>query len=503
MEIRDPLSSELLSTLTKPDVFLTGELAYSPDGRSIASLSNYTSLVIWDIQTGGVVKEIVCGDTKNVSWTWSLDGKTICIVDASYAVRVHDVASNTTLFPGALQSRHDPQLWAHSTSFRVMTTGWDSRALAIDISEAGSVLTKIESFRIGSFGQYDKIGSFSPTTYQVSVLACDQIRILDVRNSECLLEREGDQSGSHCFSSDGSLFAIYSFGGVHIWKYTSTGRYTLWREFPSQSWGSIRLCPLQFSPTLSSILGSPASIPQVWHLDGPPIVSHPDSRTPLAVLSSCGAYIATCDMWNNIVTITNLHSQTPPQFIDTGMEIDELALTGNVLLVKDSSGLVAWRLTEEGVVDSGVFDNRTAGCGNSIWTVLIHNPTFLVGNQTVTIKRGGGNAILHAYHTRSGEVLEPAQAPPHPFGRYYSPRDMRYGQHYIHYRKLDEWGILSEDGWPVSQDTFQEGWVKDREGKHRLWIPIEWRTYLPRSGWLSNITTLWLNREGGAIIIMF
>ena len=66
VEIRDPLSSELLSTLPKSDVHHTGGLAYSPDGRSLASLSD-TSLTIWDIQTGGVAREVGHGDTNNVS----------------------------------------------------------------------------------------------------------------------------------------------------------------------------------------------------------------------------------------------------------------------------------------------------------------------------------------------------------------------------------------------------------------------------------------------------
>ena len=53
------------------------------------------------------------------------------------------------------------------------------------------------------------------------------------------------------------------------------------------------------------------------------------------------------------IAITNLLSQSPPQFIDTGVEpIDGLALTGNVLLViaEDFQDITAWKLTEEGVV---------------------------------------------------------------------------------------------------------------------------------------------------------
>jgi WD40 repeat protein len=73
VEIRDPLSFELLSTLqpTEPTSQLMGALAYSPDGHSLASLSN-TSLIIWDIQTGGVAKEIPCDKTSGGSVVWSL-----------------------------------------------------------------------------------------------------------------------------------------------------------------------------------------------------------------------------------------------------------------------------------------------------------------------------------------------------------------------------------------------------------------------------------------------
>ena len=75
---------------------------------------------------------------------------------------------------------------------------------------------------------------------------------------------------------------------------------------------------------------------------------------------------------NGPIAITHL-SQTISRFIDTGMEIRMLALTGNVLLVLDSDGLVAWRLTEEGAVD-GVLADRRAGRGDSIWAVSARDP---------------------------------------------------------------------------------------------------------------------------------
>ena len=61
MEIRNQLTLELITTLhpTETIPHLKGPLAYSPDGRSIACTSD-TAIIIWDVQTGGVAKEIKC-----------------------------------------------------------------------------------------------------------------------------------------------------------------------------------------------------------------------------------------------------------------------------------------------------------------------------------------------------------------------------------------------------------------------------------------------------------
>ena len=517
MEIRDALSSQLLSTLTRPDTHPINELAYSPDGCSLACLSS-GAFMIWDVQTGGVAKEIIRdGATHDASLTWSLDGEIIGTIlwdkdTASNAVRVYNVASGTSSTPGTFQSDDGPYLWAHNTSFRVMATSQGDRDLTIEISEVGSVLMKIESFRISeSWEGYDRIRAFSPTTYRISIsgLGHNKIRVLDVRGSVCLFEQESSDVGPHCFSSDGILFAILWHKGLHVWKYTS-GRYTPWREFPPQSSDSTNNLLLQFSPTSSSILGRPTDVSRVWHLDGPSTVAYPDSRTPLAVLSRCGTYIATCHRADSTITITNLHSQTPPRFIDAGMEVSTLALTGDILLAVEQKSpdtapadLVAWRLRDGGIVD-GIFADRRADRSDSIWTVSVTGYSrFSVEDQIVIIEQGRN--IIHVYNMETGEVLEPTQAPPRLRGHKYSSWDMLYGRHYLHCRKLEAHSARSEDDWPVSRTTLEEGWVKDHEGKYRLWIPVEWRSSSPSPGWFSNITTLWFHLavDGTVNIVMF
>ena len=508
VEIRDPLSSELLSTLTKSDTQLICGLAYSPDGRSLACLSN-TALVIWDIQTGGVAREIGHGSVSdNSSLVWSLDGRMVGTVEGqeTSTVHIYDITLGTTWSPGTLQSHHEPHLWAHNTSFQAVTMRWDCQDLTIDIFMVGSILTKTESFHIKLSEQYFQIGSFSPTTYRVSISVNGCLVVLDIRSLQYLLEQVQSFS-SQCFSSDGSFFAASSLSGTHIWRYTS-GSYTPWRELQTQDLTIFYESSLLFSPTLSSILYCFTGIIRVWHFDSPPTRAHSNNHTLLAVLSCCGTYIATSHWGGSTVTITNLHLQTASQFIDAGVKIDSLALTGNVLLVTSSNELgyeevTAWLLTENGVVD-GVFANRRAGHGDSIWNVSGNVTSgFLIGDQVATIEIG---STTHIYHTRTGEVLESARAPPRSHSQDYPPWRVRYGHHYPNYCRVGKQSTPSEGGWLVSQDTLREGWVKDPEGMHRLWIPVEWRTPSMDPGWFHNITTLWLNLRRNlreAAIIMF
>jgi len=101
VEIRDPLTSELFSTLLSTNPILA--LAYSPDGRALAALSG-TSLIIWDIQTGGAVREVECGDTSNARLMWSLDGQAIgTILPGSSVVQVYDVDLGTMQSLGTLR----------------------------------------------------------------------------------------------------------------------------------------------------------------------------------------------------------------------------------------------------------------------------------------------------------------------------------------------------------------------------------------------------------------
>ena len=447
---------------------------------------------------------------------WSLDGETIATISQlqslenftvdkarhtyiSCIVQVNNIASGTTLSPVTLWSDERPYLWAQDKSFQLMTATRDGEACTIDISVVGSTLYKIKSFQVQPRGQHNELIAFCPATYQISISFRNGIHILDVQNSECLLEEEG-YFYSNCFSPDGSLFAAcQSENGVQIWKYIPS-HYTPWRKIPG---GNMSISStLQFSPTLLSIMGNPFGILQVWHLDGPSIATHPKNHKQLAVISCCSAYIATCYKGDSTVTITNLCSQTTSQFIDTEMEVKKLFLTCNILLVLGCGMITAWHLTEEGVVD-GVFGNRGADCSDAIWTVPAPpNPVVQVVDQSVIISDHKIRIpIWHAYHIETGEVLERAQISKLPSHPSYSSWVELPEPYHLHCHKLK--GNPPKADCPVSWDSLKKGWVEDSEGRHLLWIPTEWRVGLGDALWCYKVRTLQLCPLGGVVAIVF
>ena len=485
VKIWDALTFILLSTLypSKPTSQLTGALAYSPDGYSLACASD-TAMIIWDIQTGGVAKEIQCNGTYNDSLVWSSDGRSICTTGQGWGLSlcVYDVVSGTVLPPITHWSQGTPHLWPHNNSFRLMTTDQKGGVHTVDIYEVDSTPIKIESFPIQLGGSDYRIKSFSPSSYRISVKIYGddcQLLILDIQNLGLLLTKGGDFS-SHCFSPDGSLFAASHEDSVHIWKYDND-HYNPWREFTSPDYSNSESnFSFLFSPSSSSILGCFWNSLQLWRLNGPSIAptTHVEQ---LGIFSYSGTHIITAHYRESVVTIANLLSHIPSQFIDTNIEISDLGLTGNVLLVVGSEKVqgsvvvMAWLLAKEGLVN-GVFDKRRADHSDSIWTLPAPQDRpwalkFSFEGETGLFE--SDRTILQIYNIRTGEALEPTEQPLHLHRHRTSILDMMYTQYkFCNHLACN---IPPWNGWGPSQTILEEGWIKDCEGKHLLWLPIEWR----------------------------
>ena len=519
VEIRGALALNLLFTLQSAGVatkFLDG-LAYSPDGHSLACCSD-TAIIIWDTQTGGVVGKVNYeANGRGSELVWSLDGHMISIISPLDAtglrVCVYDVMSGTMQSSCRTESRDRALLWAYSKSFRLMTTANYYEGSMVNIYEVGSTLTMVEQFH---FQPHRRLGVFSPAAYRISISTSKgynqlELLILDVHNSEILLQ----DSCSHSvvtFSPDGNFVAALVEGQILIWKYTS-GHYIRWRGLQLAS-----LAELQFSPTSSSILSHGGPLLYVFQLDHSPAVPTIEfgatiHSVPWDAFSPEGVFIVLAHCGESVITITNLRPQnpSPSQFIDTGLKILGIVLTGNVLLVRGSDTVVAWLLTEEGMVD-GTFGKMRVDHSNSLWDVPFHTKPNLLGQQQeggsdnnddldlwfsvkgeiVAIKQD--QDTIHLYHTKTGEILS-LDGAHEGDGYIFSQR----GCNLYHVSLCQQ----NKCSWPISQTTLKEGWVKDPGGKHRLWLHPHWRVlYIYYATWLDQVTTLRLQVSESELVIV-
>ena len=508
VEIRNQLTFQLLAVLQSPEKpsTLTGPLGYSPDGRSLAcGLSN--GIVIWDIQTGGVVRSIDF-QGEMLRLVWSLDGKTIGTahpyMNNSSSVKTYDVASGAQLFAENFEREWIFDLWACETSFRFISIprfpGSDYKP---SVFEIGPTCIKVEQLPTAL---PPAAISFSPSTYRISSARADTLRILDTRNSQSLLQESHTRS-FFCFSSDASLFASAHNNGFRVWKYTS-GSYLLLGEYPLPHFPSFspRELHFQFSPTLTSILFWYENVLQVWRLHGSPTT--PKTCCQYATISRSGRYVATVYGSQSTVAITNFHSQAPPQLIDTGREIEGLAITGDVLLVAFSETVVGWLLTEEGRVD-GVVDNRTANQSDSIW--IIASPPqrpkslcFRVSGQVGAI--GAEDILPFTYHVGTGGIPDSSRRLQQfdlPWVTFYKQSDY---QEYHFLRRLDtrQSDTSPKDSWFVPHTTTgKAGWVVDPEGRHRFWVPVEWRTPWDPKNCHNDISMLFARVGDQPVMIKF
>jgi WD40 repeat protein len=478
IEIRNQLTLELLTTLRpiEDNISLRGALAYSPDGRSIACTSS-TAIIIWDIQTGGVLKQ----DERvfdSESLAWSLDGSTIGIIDIARNVHTYEVVLGKTQNLGRLFSGvegHSPlyQMWTHEASFRAVTVT-QYRQLEIQIFEIGRTLVEFHSFTTDILLPPRSEFSFSPATFHVCIYFFSMLRIFGGRDSNCLLEVKGCFR-SNCFSPDGCLFAASDSDSVCFWKCIS-GCYIPWRELRDTGWA---YSSLQFSPTLSSILGLSFDALRLCRLHDLPTTPQTFHPT-FAVLVNSGNRIAVARQRESTITLLDIHSQNPPQFVDTGVGITKLTVVGNVLLVIGSGKVVAWLLTEAGLV-CGVLGDRRAGHSDSIWTVPCQdsNPSTSIAGWVAGI-----NSLQDTYavfHTESGELLKDTPQP---------NSDLEALELIRHFYSSNlSPPSASRQGNKVPL-RLQQGWVSAPGGRYMLWVPVDWRGAWDRGTWRHDLTAM-------------
>jgi len=520
VEIRDTLTLDKHCTLqpTKPipkDLesidHSPNALAYSPDGHSLASCFGSTA-IIWDIQTGGVIKEIECGavDASPKALVWSLDGTTVGAIFpaevGSWIVVIYDTTS-VNISTRIVQSPYEPYLCPHGGSIWMMALSENKTTINIFGIWPTVMVDPVKSYFVNYI-----FSDGSPLVMH----QCGLLSGVSHNGVRCIysIQTQGFLSTPHSFfttisfSPHGNLLAASSIHEVHIWRLGENSQvYRQWKTFPL--WEAPGDAPrgLTFSPTSSSLLISRDGYLEVQPLDG--FITHTPEKIPSIKFSSNGTYLVAAFKDKSTIVIINLFNNNL-QLIDTNFAICQLTLAGNILFVGGSSGCIAaWRLAAEGIVDRAP-DIERVDHSSSLWIKdqMGSNVKFWANNQTGIIV--GSDKTVY-YDVKTGKEFKspmpkiplPSSSPWKDFYHDSDDTDFNTWPSFSYYDLVECNDHPSKDNLPASTPWYQEGWLMYPEGEyqHRLWLPTHWRTKWEEAHWLNEIKMLRFTTASGKVVI--
>jgi len=512
VEIWDVLTLDKCSTLQptkivpkdlKPIGHSPNALAYSSDGHSLAGCFGSTA-TIWDIQTGGVIKEIEFGvvDVLPKSLVWLLDGTTIGAIFSAgvgnWIVFICDIAS-VKVSTLTIQSSYEPYLWPDKSSIWMMAISENEAIIGTFEVWPATTVYPVQSYSITSSESYSIASSIincnpPPVIHQGGFLSVNSNTILHIYNmhNQKIMLREFGFFTANCFSPSGDLFAASSKHTIHIWKLGKDRCYHQQKEF--QLWEALGDTPrsCKFSPASSSLLISRDGYLEVQPLEGS--ITHTPEKTILIEFSTNGTYLVTALKGKSTIMFINLYTNSS-KLIKINYKIHQLALAGNFLFVRGASrDLIAWRLTAEGTVD-GASDVIWVGSNVSSWT-----------DGQIGIIDGSGISIC--YDVETGKELKSMVYPPSSslwkdLCLDSNAMDFSTWPSFSYHDLIESSGYPSKDNLLASIPWCQEGWLMYPEGEyqHRLWLPTHWRTKWEEAHWLNDIKMLRLVLASGKVII--
>ncbi|MEH2064197.1 MAG: hypothetical protein V7K50_18350 [Nostoc sp.] len=241
---------------THPD--LVHSVAFSPDGRIIASGSYDKTIKLWDVTTGRQIHTVQGHSEWVNSVAYSPDGKILASGSNNKTIKLWDVTTG-----GQIRTLQGHLEWVHSVVFssdgKTLASGsYDNTIKLWDVKTGGQIRT------LQGHSNWVWSVAFSPDGRTLASASYDKtIKLWDVTTGGqiCTLQAHSYLVTSVAFSPDAKTLASGSFGEIKLWDVSTA------REIYTLKGHSSYITSVAFSPDGKILAsGSDDNTINIWQL---------------------------------------------------------------------------------------------------------------------------------------------------------------------------------------------------------------------------------------------